>query len=53
MRRTYQIGQKVGLPDGGYGPLVRIEDGVEHGAAVWYLTIINGLGDEQTRWVTK
>jgi hypothetical protein len=51
MNTNYQIGNKVSLPDGGYGPIVRIEDGVEYGAPVLYVTIINGLGNEETRWV--
>lgn len=53
MSKTYQIGQKVSLPDGGYGPIVRIEDGVEYGAPVYYITIVTGLGNEQTRWVAR
>lgn len=49
--RRYQIGSKVSLPDGGYGPVVRVEDGEEYGDPVLYVTIITGLGNEQTRWV--
>lgn len=48
---TYRIDQKVSLPDGPYGPIVKIEAGVEYGDPVVYLTVRNSLGADVTRWV--
>lgn len=49
--RKFQIGQMAQLPDGGYGPVVRVEEGIEFCEPALYVTIITGLGHEQTRWV--
>ena len=51
--RTYKIGQTVHLPDGPSGKLVRIAEGVEFGDPVYYLTVVNSLGQEVTRWVPR
>lgn len=48
---TLRLGQKVQLPDGPYGPILRIEDGVEYGQPALYVTVRNGLGNEVTRWI--
>jgi hypothetical protein len=49
--RNLRIGQKISLPDGTYGAIVRIEDGVEYDQTVKYVTVVNSLGNEVTRWV--
>lgn len=48
---NYRIGQSVRLPDGPYGPIVKIEGGFEYGTEVVYLTVRNSRGDDVTRWV--
>jgi hypothetical protein len=49
----HEIGKVVRLPDGPSGRLVRIAEGVEYGDQVYYLTVVNTLGNEVTRWVRR
>jgi hypothetical protein len=49
----YSFGQITHLPDGPSGRLVRITEGTEYGDRVYYLTVINTLGQEITRWVKR
>ncbi len=46
-------GQTTNLPDGPSGRIINIEDGIEYGVPVRYITVVNSLGQEVTRWVTK
>jgi hypothetical protein len=51
MTTTPTIGQRITLPDGPTVTLTKITEGVEYGDKVHYLTGINSLGQEITRWV--
>ena len=53
MTKTYTIGEKTHLPDGGYVTLTDITEGTEHGDPVFYLTGITSLGTVITRWVRR
>ncbi len=47
---NWRIGQIVKLLDGPSGRIVRITYGREYGDPVVYVTVVNTLGDEVTRW---
>ncbi len=46
-----EVGTYMSLPDGPGGTIVAVEAGREYGHPVWYVTVINGLGERVTRWV--
>lgn len=53
-KNELRIGQTIHtLPDCGSGRIIKIEEGTEHGDPVVYVTIVNTLGQEITRWIEK
>jgi hypothetical protein len=46
-------GTKMRLPDGPYGTVTHVEEGIEHGDPVWYVTVIDGWGRSATRWIRR
>ena len=51
--RTIRLGDTYTLPDGPTGTVTAISEGVEHGDAVWYITVRTSLGTSVTRWVPR
>jgi len=51
--QTIRIGSKVKLPDGPTVTVTAINEGIEYGDPVLYVTGINSLGQTVTRWIRR